>query len=636
EYSTGNQFSVPYSINGTTIAYSIPLSFIGNDDGEMDIVALSGTDLGGPFDWAPDEGHATLYADAFWLSENPTFGTVPPGGNITVEISLNTAELIGGNYYAAIDVNSNDPLNAFIEIPVTLNLTGIPQISVSTATLNFGETYLGYHNSLFFTISSVGTDSLIGNITSDNPEFIVLDSSFVLPVGEVKIIEVQFHPADTGLSIAELLINSNAQFPLTVFCMGQGVIAPNIITSNFPFHFAAQVGDTLTGSFNIYNNGGADLVVEISDEETSNPSERFSDRLFGVALSVIYEIDPNSGDILNSFSTPVTSFGGPIGLAFSGEYLYFTDAVATPYIYVLDAETGSVITSYPTPSFDIDGLAFIEPNLYAMDYSFSTIYVLDSQTGSIINTIYPPAPVGGGIDGGNGRLFASDFNMNIYELNPVTGAIINSFSSVNFVYGLGFTGERLFAADGFSTIDEYDPDTGNFVGSFSSNDYWALAGGGDPDAEWLTENPNFVTVPGGDSIQISITIIPIADGHFTAYIILDSNDPDSLQVRIPVVLDVVTGIEDEINLPTIYALYQNYPNPFNPTTQFSYDLPEQSNVLLKIYNILGEEVATLINETQNPGRFNIVWDASHLASGIYLYRFIAGNFVETKKMILLK
>ena len=201
---------------------------------------------------------------------------------------------------------------------------------------------------------------------------------------------------------------------------------------------------------------------------------------------------------------------------------------------------------------------------------------------------------------------------------------------------MGFTGSRLFASIIGSGIDEYDPDTGNYIGTLPSSGYAALAGGGDTDAEWLTEIPNFVTIPGGDSTQISITIIPIADGHFTADIILDSNDPDSLQVRIPVVLNVVTGIEDEISLPTTYALYQNFPNPFNPTTQFSYDLPEQSDVLLKIYNILGEEVATLINETQNAGSFNIVWDASHLASGIYLYRFIAGNFVETKKMLLLK
>jgi len=628
--------TVPFEIIGTAITYSIPLAILGNDDGEMDLVAVSGY-AGYALDWAPDVGHATLFADAFWLSENPDFGTIPPGGNMSVEISLNTAQLIGGNYNAVIDVSSNDPVNSFIEIPVTLNLTGIPQISLSTDSLNFGETYIGYHNSLFFSISSVGTDSLIGNITSSNPEFIVPDSSFALPVGDVKIIEVQFHPTEIGLSTSQLIINSNgSQISLTVYCTGQGVIAPNIITSNFPFHFAGEVGDTLTGSFKIYNTGGADLEVEICDEETGNLLESSSDRLFGASINLIYEIDPNNGDILNSFSTPVASYGGPVGLAFSGEYLFFSDPFVTPDIYVLDAENGGVITSYPAPSLDIDGLAFIEPYLYVMNYSNSVIYVLDSQNGSIINTIYPPTFIGGGIDGGNGRLFASDFSMNIYELNPANGSIINSFSSVNPVYGLGFTGERLFAADGLSTIDEYDPDTGNFVGSFSSLEYWALAGGGQTDAEWLTEDPEFVTVPGGDSTQVTITVIPITDGHFTADIILNSNDPDSSQIRIPVVLDVVTGIEDEINLPSVYALYQNYPNPFNPATHFSYDLPEQSDVILKIYNILGEEVATLLDEKQNAGRFNIVWDASHLASGIYLYRFKAGKFVETKKMILMK
>ena len=150
EYSTGNQYSVPYNINGTTISYSVPLSILGNDDGEMDLLAVSGYVNLDALDWAPDTGHATLLEDVFWLSEDPTFGVIPPGGNMKIEIRANTSELIGGNYLASIDVQSNDPGNPVVEIPFTLHLTGIPQISVSPDSLNFGETYIGYYNSLSF------------------------------------------------------------------------------------------------------------------------------------------------------------------------------------------------------------------------------------------------------------------------------------------------------------------------------------------------------------------------------------------------------------------------------------------------------------------------------------------------------
>ena len=94
-------------------------------------------------------------------------------------------------------------------------------------------------------------------------------------------------------------------------------------------------------------------------------------------------------------------------------------------------------------------------------------------------------------------------------------------------------------------------------------------------------------------------------------------------------------IEIEI-VPTKFALYQNYPNPFNPSTKIRYQLPKDSKVLIKIYDILGSEVKTLLNEKIESGVYEVDFDAAHLPSGTYIYRIIADGFVETKKMILLK
>ncbi len=85
-----------------------------------------------------------------------------------------------------------------------------------------------------------------------------------------------------------------------------------------------------------------------------------------------------------------------------------------------------------------------------------------------------------------------------------------------------------------------------------------------------------------------------------------------------------------------YELAQNYPNPFNPVTQIQYSLEQSSNVTLRVFDILGREVATLINENQNAGRHVVDFNASDFASGIYLYRLEAGSFVQVKKMILMK
>jgi hypothetical protein len=89
-------------------------------------------------------------------------------------------------------------------------------------------------------------------------------------------------------------------------------------------------------------------------------------------------------------------------------------------------------------------------------------------------------------------------------------------------------------------------------------------------------------------------------------------------------------------IPEDYLLAQNYPNPFNPTTAISFSVPTATNIELKVFDVLGREVATLVNEPLAPGSHTVKFDAGRLASGVYHYRLRAGDFVETKKMILMK
>jgi len=103
------------------------------------------------------------------------------------------------------------------------------------------------------------------------------------------------------------------------------------------------------------------------------------------------------------------------------------------------------------------------------------------------------------------------------------------------------------------------------------------------------------------------------------------------------VISGVLPVEQTRNgTPQAFSLEQNYPNPFNPTTKISWQSPVGSHQTLKVYDVLGNEVATLVDEYKAAGRYEVEFDASGLASGIYFYRIQAGSFVETKKMILLK
>jgi hypothetical protein len=100
----------------------------------------------------------------------------------------------------------------------------------------------------------------------------------------------------------------------------------------------------------------------------------------------------------------------------------------------------------------------------------------------------------------------------------------------------------------------------------------------------------------------------------------------------------LVGVSDPVtdNTPDNYELHQNFPNPFNPLTSIRFDLKERTHVTIKIYNELGQEVATLVDEMVNAGNKGVSWNASGFPSGVYFYKLTAGDFTETKKMVLTK
>ena len=141
----------------------------------------------------------------------------------------------------------------------------------------------------------------------------------------------------------------------------------------------------------------------------------------------------------------------------------------------------------------------------------------------------------------------------------------------------------------------------------------------------------------GDSIEVTNTqlSVTLSPGEFHIYTTIKLQTPES---------DILVNVEknNDNTIPIVFKLFQNYPNPFNPTTTISYSIPSINidgrleNVKLKVFDILGNEVATLVEEQQSAGNYKINFDASFLPSGIYFYRIQAGSFIETKKLVLLK
>ena len=101
--------------------------------------------------------------------------------------------------------------------------------------------------------------------------------------------------------------------------------------------------------------------------------------------------------------------------------------------------------------------------------------------------------------------------------------------------------------------------------------------------------------------------------------------------------EILTSASDvAIGVPSTFALHQNYPNPFNPSTTISYTLPVQSFVTLKVFNVLGQEVATLVNGIESPGSKSVRFDGGRLPSGVYFYRLQAGSYSGTRMLLIVK
>jgi cyclomaltodextrinase len=133
--------------------------------------------------------------------------------------------------------------------------------------------------------------------------------------------------------------------------------------------------------------------------------------------------------------------------------------------------------------------------------------------------------------------------------------------------------------------------------------------------------------PGSQLNNVSITVPAYGTAIYTVSTTADS-------VIFPTL--VGTPVQQNASQPKTFSLMQNYPNPFNPSTQISYSIPAANFVTLKVYDILGREVQTLVNDRKQAGTYSVVFNASKLASGIYFYRLTSGDFVQTKKMILVK
>jgi len=313
-------------------------------------------------------------------------------------------------------------------------------------------------------------------------------------------------------------------------------------------------------------------------------------------------------DIINTIPAPTPDTRD---LAFDGEYLW-TGVRSSNLIFKLSPVDGTIIKTIPTTIEKPYGLTFDGTYIWIAGNQNQIIQQVDTSDGTVIKTI------------------------------PTPGYISESYP-----YGLAWDGNNLWHNDtkGSSVSDPGDStfyiDTdGNILAAHDAHGGYPTGLAFDGEYLWSSDN-EFVEI---HKIRVSdftvVETISAPGGDYPngltwdgQYLWVANNDSDSLYQ-----LDVGGGtpVEDESTHPTEFSLSQNYPNPFNPSTKIKFTISDLCSTILKIYDVLGTEVATLVNEEKPVGEYELEFNGNGLTSGIYFYQLRAGSFVQTKKMLLLK
>jgi hypothetical protein len=351
-----------------------------------------------------------------------------------------------------------------------------------------------------------------------------------------------------------------------------------------------------------------------------------------------------------------TSPAGKIGLVYVGAHVGVNDR---DILYVESTNAGLSWSDPPVTLFDCDETQFptiVPGGIRGVSVSFygeepCAVF----EIGGVNNTQYSNGPSeiyfwSPAINGGTSKVIADTNNVPYYPYLGINDVVWN-FSRP--VIGRSEAPYNYLFVAFQATTNEYYPGTtaddstsyfrGMFMYSSDGGDTWSDPEQFTPDSPLLDfrhpsiapVNPVTVTPGSNDVITVHLAIQgdPMPGSTANGWGI----HPPSVTAQyyhITTQFDIV-GVDDEI-VANNFNLEQNYPNPFNPSTTIKYTLGERSAVTLKVYDVLGNEVANLVNTTQEAGQHSINFDASSLSSGLYIYTLNTGNFTSSKKMMLLK
>jgi hypothetical protein len=594
-----------------------------------------------------------LEANPPWLSVTPNSGHLAAGESAVVTVGIDATGLCGDTYLADLPVRSNDPDSPEVVVPVTLTAQSAADARLSATSLAFGDVYMPNSAVRTESVINFGCAPLqISGLSIDNPVFTAsLAQPAIVPTGARQAIDVTFTPVAAGTATGTLsLTTNNPHSPiLTVPLSGVGIGNPAIVVTPDTVAITVQPTSQRTIMVHLENPGEGPLIWTAATPDFYDKDAATTGRAGGADEPVMTPLGTGGPDAGGYRWIDSNAVGGP---TFS-----WID-ISTTGTAVLGAGDDVVSASVPL------GFAF---RFY--DSSFNRIRICSNGFASFTSTSTTAtnvdlpsvnAPFGllapfwdnltldmaGAGDvryknvGGN-FVVQWDHVMRAYVLAPLTfEMILTPAGMITFQYlSLGsavLTSATVGIQDPFGIVGLQVVSNAPYLQENLAVTFWRLP-------SWVSVSPGSGTVLAGGSANVAITCkaTGMPTGLHHAQVRIISNDPVRPTVAVPIAMNVMDYVSEVPGLPAALVLSQNVPNPFNPETKISFALPAAGAVALRVYDVRGAVVRTLVAGELEPGYHEYLWDGrsdagGQVPSGVYFYRLRTAEGDHTRSMTLVK
>jgi len=538
-----------------------------------------------------------------WLKYETMDDTEWTHGSYSEELTIDATSMRGGEYAINIRIDSNSPAANEVFVPISLTVIEAPDYEAEIADFDFSQGFIGYPDTIEAEIFNKGYgDLIISGISLPGTDISVTPSDARIPEDTSQVFTFVFNPQSLGDQSGDIVFSTNDpdEISIEIPTQATGLEAPVIHASVSEMGLSIEEDEIVEHTFTITNPGQSDLQVELYTinyiEDSPANHYNFDHYEQGTFWGPTYS-DPVEQEVLLDLESLTVGLRGD-------EVLFKLEAYESLHYRTteisFDADMNQRTGFEKGPQF-----GWQLGTEYGIELSGNSIGFTDHDTWEPIN------------------LELSTFEFEDFSKLMVIGVPKTLFGPTKG-WNSGVLGSWFWYPD-------------------------ALPSDGTPYihvphiADWVFTQQTGVTISPGDSSLITLSIntndLPLGSNQALLHII--SNDPEMRDLIIPINIDVLVGVDGQLELPTEFALKQNYPNPFNPSTTIEYDLPKTTDLVIAVYDLLSRKVWTYEASAKPAGYYSLQWDGSNqdghqVASGVYLISLSTPEFRAVQKAVLIR